>query len=1853
MRKHVRIALLATLLVALLALTAVFASAATIEVNTGDNLQTKINGATAGDTIYIVGNLTSSAAVTVNKDLTFAGTGSVNFANIDCGIVVSGSAHLTVSGGSFVAQKDLIRVKDTAKLTVSGGRFESQTAGSGTGSDAYTCLDIVTAAAGDGAVTITGGTFIVVGGTRNSPCMVIRSAADVNITGGTFSFVDGFNIDATTMNANASGKKWMTAIEVGAAATLNISGGNFYGGDSSDGSACIDITAAGSTVNISDMTAYAYRGITIRTSATVNLAGGTFHKNPAQANGGVIVNMTGGNGTVVTVSDGHYMIGDTGTQWPFTMSANAGKLIIAGGTFETTENTTQGIINANSSGTSVEITGGRFIVPYMTGVRMADGGMNITITGGTFEGSGGGNLIVRDNGTMTISGGTFAHTGTGNIISGTAGKAGTVSLQAGVTLSHSGEGHICYEAGTGTWTLTGLTVNRTGAGNIIHTKGGATFTAKNVVLTATQSAIVLGSGAGATLTCTDSEINSTDADAVAANGNTFNSSNCVIRNANDYAAQSEKFQVGNTKYSTLSSALAAIQNGGTLTILVNTEALNFNVSKTFTVEGGNLSSSSIKVSAGTVTLKNINVSATGTTVAVSVTGGKCTIQSGRYTATDAHVIYVSASGTFTMSGGTVTAPAPALEGNEEGHNCMAVYTASKNCTISGSATITGTMFLAGNSVLTINNGVFHAPATSDAPAHWTGRSIVLVNSSSSKLVINGGNFSKQGGDAAEGIITLNDSNCTAEIKGGKFTVSGVGHLIRKRNGKLTITGGTFTSTTGDSMIYVEVDTASVNHGVSIKNSNLVATGMLIDGLNAVESIPVSNCTLVYRGTNPSGQGIGRKIDITNSIVLINQAGASDIPGFRVGAEYVQIGGYTPIAKYAGNDYYVWMNKTGSSTYKPQIAAGASVRLEGNIAGVDNNGIRFTTTISGTVIAALEAKGTLSFGTLIAPADYVAAAGGFTHKLLSEYADGATNIYADVVAVNSLRRNDVTGDVSFNAALIGIKTSNIDRQFAAVSYVKVNNTYYYSDFNSQNTRSIKEIVGAAWADDNMVWITDGGDAGVIPVTLGGKSYAYAAAYTADHITNLYNLAKKLGVYTEKHEWVLMSTVNATCAAAGQKIYRCNDAGCTVANRVVFITKLQHSYKNGFCTSCGHENGDFEPVLRFAITSDVHVRTDGAYDSLKRLEGFYEALYAYTESRPYDRLDGIFFAGDYTHDGGADNGTIGTSIVNGNAMKLFFEYVNANTKDETLMRAVLGNHEFYYTKYNDGTNSDIRYSDTSVKNTNKNHSSYSGTGAVDYHDVIGGFHFIGLSMDMYKNPVFYSDAKLNWLQEQLAIAAADDPTGTKPIFVYEHVGASGMSNGGDKNLGAILEKYPQVVNFNGHSHTALSDPRTITMGGFISINTGSLANLGVSHAAKGTVSATDHLGSWTTGADIEESVRNGYLFQVIEVDADNKVRLVIYDYDAQTVVKVVNLGNVGDTSTYRSNSVRKGDSVAPAFASGAAITPVVISSTSALLKIPQATANVDEAWESVVSGYTVKVTTGGSEITLADANKYRLSCAHLGGDMPAYILAPIPGLTAGQTYTVTVTPINYWGKEGTPLTYSFNTANNATGHNTALFSTSFGANGKATNAYDGTELRPFGNATTVYDSSLGRYVASLNTGSYNFDNMSSLYDVLADGMTVETYFKLDKLPPSGNFYPVSNQESGGFGFQIKSDGKVQFLFHNGTEYKYAETGAGVAKAGTWMHLVGSYDGSYVRLYVNGVEAAKVECTGLMQWPDGSIGSTSYAEARYLCIGGDSSTGNTNNNYYGGTELMTGKVANVSLYGEALTASEITALYNTAKP
>lgn len=419
-------------------------------------------------------------------------------------------------------------------------------------------------------------------------------------------------------------------------------------------------------------------------------------------------------------------------------------------------------------------------------------------------------------------------------------------------------------------------------------------------------------------------------------------------------------------------------------------------------------------------------------------------------------------------------------------------------------------------------------------------------------------------------------------------------------------------------------------------------------------------------------------------------------------------------------------------------------------------------------------------------------------------------------------------------------------------------------------------------------------------------------------------------------------------------------------VSFFVSLTVFFMTVFCpVSVKPEKSDTEfiPVLRFTVASDSHIKAIGDAQCKKVRKTIRLGYEVAAQDEKYQNLDAAIFAGDLTNDGTAAQFTG------------FKASVDSVIKDGTKLLAVVAQNHDGYTM---GKKSLSFFSEISGLRT-------------DYHYVINGFHFIGLSAGTIENEQ-YSDYQRVWLAEQLKEAAQDDPA--KPIFVthHEHVlntvyGSSDFDGWGLDYFKDILEEYPQVVDFSGHSHYPLNDPRSVWQNEITAVGTGALTYVEFT-------------------VDDERKIhpdgnKNNAQCWLVEVDANNCVRLRGYDLTSDTWLCEYELKDVANKNARTYTQTQQIDtSTAPIFESGAAVSV----KKSGIISFPAAKSTDGK----IVFLYRIKCFDGeGKELS----SKWILNDYW---HVPSKSNFTVSGVNLAGVKTVTVTAENAYGMSSEPLT-----------------------------------------------------------------------------------------------------------------------------------------------------------------------------------------------------------------------------------------------
>lgn len=140
-----------------------------------------------------------------------------------------------------------------------------------------------------------------------------------------------------------------------------------------------------------------------------------------------------------------------------------------------------------------------------------------------------------------------------------------------------------------------------------------------------------------------------------------------------------------------------------------------------------------------------------------------------------------------------------------------------------------------------------------------------------------------------------------------------------------------------------------------------------------------------------------------------------------------------------------------------------------------------------------------------------------------------------------------------------------------------------------------------------------------------------------------------------------------------------------------------------------------------------------------------------------------------------------------------------------------------------------------------------------------------------------------------------------------------------------------------------------------------------------------------------------------------------------------------------------------------------------------------------------------------------------------------------------------------------------------------------------------------------------------------------LTIECWFRVPTLPTSSASL-ISKSQTGGYNIQFDtSTGMFEFIVRRNAAYAQVGVAISTLVAGAVYHVVGTYDGRYARLYLDGVDIAVNDA--------GATYPIQYSVANALIIGGEAGTGAAVD---GG--FFNGVIDEVSVYGAAIAADQV---------
>jgi len=204
----------------------------------------------------------------------------------------------------------------------------------------------------------------------------------------------------------------------------------------------------------------------------------------------------------------------------------------------------------------------------------------------------------------------------------------------------------------------------------------------------------------------------------------------------------------------------------------------------------------------------------------------------------------------------------------------------------------------------------------------------------------------------------------------------------------------------------------------------------------------------------------------------------------------------------------------------------------------------------------------------------------------------------------------------------------------------------------------------------------------------------------------------------------------------------------------------------------------------------------------------------------------------------------------------------------------------------------------------------------------------------------------------------------------------------------------------------------------------------------------------------------------------------------------------------------------------------------------------------------------------------------------------------------------------------------------------------------DLSGYGNNGTIYGATCvddtpykvvgvgqGKNALSFDGGNDYVSANANLSGTLTSAITVSAWIKLNDLSDRGIMGEYSNWSYYGYAFWISSNNLYFEVGRSGPgEWTGWETKVNTASIspGTWYHIVGTYNGSIVKLFVNSVEA---NSAGENRQINGGL-PTCIGNVRYDCT--SINPFNEVNGYFNGT------IDDIRIYTTALTLGEIQQLY-----
>ncbi len=624
-----------------------------------------------------------------------------------------------------------------------------------------------------------------------------------------------------------------------------------------------------------------------------------------------------------------------------------------------------------------------------------------------------------------------------------------------------------------------------------------------------------------------------------------------------------------------------------------------------------------------------------------------------------------------------------------------------------------------------------------------------------------------------------------------------------------------------------------------------------------------------------------------------------------------------------------------------------------------------------------------------------------------------------------------------------------------------------------------------------------------------------------------------------------------------------------------------------------------VLRCAVMSDVHFDGKTTSKEYERFVRSLEFMYKYSSQQSYSKFDALVVVGDMSNHGIEAE------------LSLFKKAMDAGIKEGTKTFLCMGNHEFY----------------------GGNHNVWRGIFGVEPNTryEANGFSFIAVSPEkgtMADGDYLYA---LDWLEGELAAASAADPK--KPIFVFQHYpisptvyGGRGQDDWGAEDMFDTLQKYPQVIDFSGHTHYPINDPRCAWQGCFSAFGTGTLSYL--CHGDEGDIFQRYLADDGVCGQ-----------FYVMEVRRDNSVVLKPYDLITNSFFdEVYFIAEPGAIEKYVYTDARYSRTERPTWPEGSKATCSNVYEYGATVETTQAFC------KDVVLGYRLDLERFNPKSNAWEkADSSYFWSYYFQRNMPKTARGEISDLESNSKYRGKLYALNPFFRESeTALDVEFQTLEDKTENidkdapcPDANFLDIRVVDGKVVNApvngeKEQKKLEKFGAPKIVADDELG------GKQVVQFDGAKDYYKIQCNSVdyarlkraTIAVKFRLDEEnTQSGAVF--GNTQLSGIEFSVAWDEKVLKLWAsiNGS-YRILKA---PIEPGRYYDAFGTYDGKSVVMYLDGKEVARENIKGNLTHPKNKT-------CQAFCYGADIASDGQ------GEVLFKGRIERGRVFSWALTAEQV---------